>query len=363
MNSMPPRLASLSASFLLLVAASAAAQAEVIPRSLANVEGSSSSSIPFGLPVPSRLMCLFDRRTLSFGPCRQFTGIRLRPDHDPSSAVVAKAFVDISVRLSTTAAGVETASDEFDRNHGTDVAFVIQNRRFALPGSPMTASGPHPFVADFPFDRPWTFGLSPVFSGERPANLCIDIQTLRQSVGDWRLDIPVDCTSASTLFGSAGPFCLTTAGTGVSITASSNVTAGGDIVYTVSGMPASIPFAVNLSLLRQDPPISLSGASLPSPDCFINVLPFVTRAGLSGASGTGAVRFPVARNLDLVGQSLFSQAVVADGQANPLGIVTSLGIETGVCGPLAVARIFEIGDAGAVMGQVSFGTSFVAELR
>jgi hypothetical protein len=335
----------------------------VVPTALDGVEGDSGSLIPFGLGQPVRMQVLYGEAALPFGPGTTLSRIRLRPDFEAGVAVVGKPFLTVEVILSTTSVSPDAASLTFDDNHGTDRTVVIANGSFALPSLPAASTGPHPFAVDLPFDQPWTFGLTPVFGSERPRNLCVEIRVVQQPQGAFRLDSPLDCTSQLGTFGLRDPSCLTGAGTLLELASSNTVLAGGSVNYQITGTRPSAPVAVALTLEERSSPLDLGDPALPrsAPGCYLNVDPFLTGFAVANPAGAATVGFGLPRDLRLVGLDLHAQAICADLSANPLGIVTSGGVTTSVCGPYPVTRIFALGSATAPTGQQNFGTCFVAE--
>jgi hypothetical protein len=72
-----------------------------------------------------------------------------------------------------------------------------------------------------------------------------------------------------------------------------------------------------------------------------------------------SVSLPADRGL--VGASVYAQAVGYSQTANPMQIVTSIGQQSTVCGPLGVARIYNFGSITATSGQRSLGQGAVLE--
>jgi hypothetical protein len=71
-----------------------------------------------------------------------------------------------------------------------------------------------------------------------------------------------------------------------------------------------------------------------------------------------------------VGQTLYAQAIVLAPTANPLRIVTSLGLASTICGPLGVARVHAFYDGAATppptppaTGVVQVGVGLVFDVQ
>ncbi len=350
----------------------------VVPQSLAGVEATSATRIPFGLSSPVRMQNIYERDALPFSGVRSIHGIRLRVDGEKGS-MSAKQFVTVDILMSTSYVTATGASDFFAKNHGNDLMKVMRFERFALPAladlDPTLL--PRGFDIEFDFDKinghPGFYGLTPVREGrEAPSSLVVEIRVLEQPSGVYWMDSPFACSSPSQTSRDPADTCLTGAGLPLSIASSDDIRAGGSVTFTVSDMPPQVAFSVMLSHIDGGQiaglplPIDLGGPQpllgLPADGCFVYVNPVVTKAGVSGDSGVGGLSFLVPADLSLVGVQLYAQAVSVDMSANLIGLVTSNRVSAPICGPLSVARVVATGDAGAAEGTAILGAAMVMEI-
>lgn len=350
----------------------------VVPQSLAGVEASSSTRIPFGLSSPVRMQSIYERDTLPFSAVQSIHGIRLRVDGD-NGAMNAKQFVTVDIWMSTSYVTAPGTSEFFAQNHGNDLMKVLSFERFALPAlvdlDPTLL--PRGFDIEFDFDQsnghPGFYGLTPLREGrEVPSSLVVEIRVLEQPAGIYWMDTPFACSSPSQTFRDPADACFTGAGPLLSITSSDDIRAGGRVTYTVTDMPPDVAFTVMVSptdvgLVAGLPlPVHLGGVDpllgLPADGCFVYVNPLISKTGVSADSGVGSVSFSVPTDLGLVGIELYAQAVAVDISANLLGLVTSNRVSAPICGPLPVARVVATGDPGAASGTATLGAAMVMEI-
>jgi hypothetical protein len=371
-------------SVALLLAAAAPAQGNpLVPATMAGLEGGSSSSIPFGTNQAVRLQCIYDAEELPWSGPRVINAIALRADNtDPGITTFAlKQFVVMTLLMSTTSVRAQDASTVFADNWGEDATTVIANGRIVLPAQAAT-SGVRPCDILLTFDRPWVFGSTPVRTGwPEPKNLLIELAIQLQPAGAYRLDNLGDCAAQNTTFGTRGPLCRTSRNAQLDLTAEPSLLAGGSFSWTITGMPTSAPFSLMLNVTSQG---SLFGQPLPfalfdplnptgpvpgtpfqfgAPDCWVNVQLGHSIIGTADSSGVGRAIAALPAGRHFVGLSLFTQALVFDLSANPLLLVTSLGLRSTVCGPLGVARIYHVGNAAATAGQRALGQGAIFDVR
>jgi hypothetical protein len=338
-----------------------------VPRTLATVEGGSSTAVPFGLSQPVRVMCLYDREELPWTAPVVINSLHLRADNDvPGTTTFArKQYIVMDVRLATAARRSDAASTRFDDNLGLDAAFVLLDSRLVLPAQPPLLAAPRACDVQIPMSQPFFFDLSPVRGPRPPApGLAVDFRVYLQPVGDYRMDSPFVCTSTLTSFGNLGPACQTSRGLPLSITSNNSVRAGDRITYTVDNMPRDALFLVSLGATPATGsfygiPLPVPLAPLGAPDCWINTEWLLLAPALADQTGRGQVTYPIAPGRHLVGRSIHAQAMCQDVAANRFLHVTSLGVATSICGPLGITRISQLGDAQAPVGAVSYGSGFV----
>jgi hypothetical protein len=349
------------------------AQGLVVPGSLAEVEGSASTSIPFGLSGEARLQCIYDVDELSFTGPRMIQKLSLRADFSTRGGrdqYPVKQFLSLYLAMSTTDVRAWEASTTFADNHGSDFTRVIDDARISLPAQPPLPGGPRPFNIELPFDHPWFYGGTPIRdSGPAPSGLLFDMSITSQPSGPYRLDVPGTCSSLPTYFGELGAACVTSRNgrpLGIEATA---MLSGGSVTYTVSEMPSEAFFAVALALTDQEDwfgtpvPVDLTGYLQGAPGCWIHVPWQTVTLGQADQGGVGKVRVEIPLGRNYVGASLYAQAIARDLAANPLLHVTSQGLRTTVCGPMGVVRIYNAGEAWAESGQRSIGVAPVIEVR
>lgn len=340
------------------------AQNVTVPAMLAGVEGGGGTSIPFGSNQACRYQCIYDAEELPWQGPRVLTAILLRADNNtPNTVIPAKGYLDISLLVSTTDKTAATASAVFDENRGLDATWVIQNQLVQLPMQPALPAGPRPANIAFVFQVPWAYGLTPATSTmPAPRNLLIEFHIHSQPSGAYRLDNLSGCTSPQATFGSIGPACAVPGSPAVTLQGDPSMLAGTSYAWNVANAAPSLPFLVTLDLTNQgglfgnpawplpypmfdpanpaQPSPALAALGWPAPDCWLNVSPVATLAGVADATGAGSAASIVPAGRQLVGQTFYAQALAFAPTANPLRFITSLGRSSTVCGPLGVARIY-----------------------
>lgn len=366
-----------------------------VPAVMDGVEGGGGTNIPFGSNLACRYQCIYDAAELPWVGPRVLTGIALRPDFNGGNATPAKGYLDISVLMSTTSRNSATASAVFEDNRGSDATWVLQNQLIQLPAQPQLlppATGPRPANIAFAFQVPWAYGLTPVVTGQpAPENLLVEIWIHSQPSGAYRVDNLSSCTAPMTTFGLAGPACAHPGNAPVTLGGSTSLQAGSSYSWTVDDAPPSMPFLLALNLTNTGglfgnpawplpyPMFDPANPSLPSPalaplvwpapDCWLNIDPAVALGGLCDAAGHGVATGVLPPGRQFVGQTLHAQAIVLAPTANPLRIITSLGLGTTVCGPLGVARVYAFYNAAAIppapaptSGTLQYGVGLIFDV-
>lgn len=382
---------------LVALCAPAVAQSLTVPQSMNGVEGAGGSSIPFGTNTPGRLMCIYDPEELPWTGPRVITAIAFRADNPVpgTTSYAAIQYVTCSLIIGTTSRRAADASTTFDNNFdsiGSDATQVVTNLRLQLPAQPAT-NGVRAANIVIPFTLPFVYGSSPVHGQNPPsAGLIFDLLIVSQpgpaSGQQYRLDGIGSCSSSVQTFGQ-GLNCLANrnggaAGNLLDLEPGASMLAGAAYAYTLTGMPPNTPFLVNVSgrlqgtFFGQPVPFALFDPNNPNlpppntpllysaPDCWINLPLAVGLSGASDANGTGVVSINLPPGRNLLGQSLFAQAMVYDQTANPLQVVTSLGKSSTICGPLGVTRIYQsypLNGTPPTVGSVAVGACAIIEVQ
>jgi hypothetical protein len=367
----------------LALAASLAAQTHVVPRSMAGVEGVSSSILPFGVDGPVRFMCLYDPSEFNFRGPTFVQALAVRADHSttpPQDYMAAKQTLYMSLYLSTSTVSATQPRARFDDNHGIDVRATVGGGRIALPEQVRMPNGPRPFDVVFPFDRPTFYDLTPVREqGARPSTLVVDFRIDLMPAGDYWIDTPLLCSSSPTPFGNQGPRCVTSLSSpraGLTLTSNASIQAGGNLTWEVREVPREGAFGVILGTqpggVWQGIPLPFDMTSIGAPDCWLNTEIRQVFTGVSDTAGVGRITIPIPPGRHVVGSSLHAQATAFDLGANLLFFSMSRGLSSRVCGPLAVTRLWARGQMRPPpqspipppdTGTVTIGSAMVIELR
>jgi hypothetical protein len=368
-------------------------QSVVVPESMAGVEGGGGTSIPFGSNLPCRYQVVYDAIELPWSGPRILTGISLRPDQNlTATAIPAKGFLDVSVLMSTTARSSTTLSATFADNYGTDATWVMLNQPVQLPSQPASTPGPMPANIHFAFSVPWAYGFTPVGTDQPAENLLVEIWIHSQPSGAYRLDNLSSCIAPTATFGNQDPQCSPPNGVRVVLDADTTMLAGSTYGWQVTQAPANSAFLLGLNLTNTGglfgqamwplpyPMFDAANPSQPSPalaalgwgaaGCWLNIDPIVWLGGITDAAGSGSAIGFVPPGRDSVGDTYYAQALVLAPTANPLRLISSLGRESTVCGPLGVARNFAFYNPAATppqpvptAGSVQYGVGPVIEVQ
>jgi len=377
----------------LVLAAVAPGQNITVPAALHGVEGAAASNVPFGSSLACRMQCIYDAGELPWQGPRAIQGISLRADNGTpqaaGTAIAAKGFLDVSVFLSTTYRTSSTMSATFADNRGEDVTLVLSYQRIQLPAQPAVGVGPRPANIDLMFPAPWFYGLTPA-RPNRPApdNLLVEIWVHSQPAGSYRLDNLGGCIAVASDFGNQGPACTVPGATGMpTLSTAEAMLAGSNFTWTLTHGPANAPFVLALAASNlgglfgqaafplpypmfdpsnpSQPSAALAALRWPAPDCWFNIDPGPMVFGVCDATGLGNLITPLPAGRQNVGQTLFGQCIVLAQTANPLQLVTTLGRQSTICGPLGVARVhtFHSGTTPPISGTLLQGQAIVFEVR
>ena len=385
-------------SMFLTVAGSATAQAIVVPAVMNGVEGGGGSNIPFGSNLACRYQCIFDAQELPWSGPRLISGISIRADNGTpttaGAAIAAKGFVELSVLMSTTYKDASTMSATFRDNRGADATWVMLSERIMLPAQAVTATpGPRAANIDLDFTTPWFFGLTPGRPSQPPpGNLLVEIWITSQPTGVYRIDNLSGCQAQAADFGNQDPLCIVPGQTlPPTLTSSTSMLAGGSFGWTLSHAPANAPFLIMVNGTNQGglfgqatmplpyplfdplnpslPPAGLTALRWSAPDCWLNIDPIGSFVGVCDAMGTGTATavIPAGRH---VGTTVYGQAIALAPTANQLGVVTTRGRHSTVCGPLGVSRNYAFYNNTTVppptaptSGAVQYGVGLILEVR
>jgi hypothetical protein len=379
----------------------APSQNVTVPAVMNGVEGGSGSSVPFGSNLACRYQVIYDAAELPWSGPRLINGISIRADNGSplaaGAAMAAKGFIDYQLRISTTYVNSSTASGTFDDNLGEDVTWVIPGARIQLPAQPAVAVGPRAANIDLMFNTPWFYGLTPARHGQPPpANLLIELRVTAQPSGAYRVDNLGSCIAIASDFGNQGVACAVPVGMGSptppTLTTSASMQAGSNFVWTIDHAPANAPFllAVNSTnggglygqpsfplpypmfdpLNPSQPSLALQSLVWSAPDCWLNINPIATFFGICDATGHGTVGTILPAGRQNVGTTFFGQGIISAQTANALQVVTTLGRQSTICGPLGVTRIYGFYNPAGTpaqpmpsVGGVQYGQGFVIEVR
>jgi hypothetical protein len=369
------------------------AQNVTVPATLQGVEGSGSSGVPFTGNLACVYQCLYDAAELPWSGPRAISGIALRADNGTplaaGSAIAAKGYLDISVRMSTTYRTAATASAVFAENRGEDSTLVLSMARIQLPAQPAQGIGPRPANIDLLFAVPWFYGLTPARPSQPPPDsLLVEILIHSQPTGSYRLDNLGGCTAPAADFGNQGPLCTVPGAAGQpTLGTDTAMLAGQPFTWTIGNAPANAPYVLFGALTSQgvlygnpafglpypmfdpanpaQPSAAFAALRYSAPDCWFNLDPATTIFGLCDAAGQGTLTVAMPSGRANVGLTLFGQALLLAPTANALQMVTTKGRQSTICGPLGVARIhaFHSSTTPPTSGTVALGQAAIFEVR
>jgi hypothetical protein len=379
---------------VVFLATLAAAQNVTVPASLDGIEGGGGTNIPFGGNQACRYQVLYDAQELPWTGPRVVTGISLRADNSPAGGTMpAKGFFELSVLLSTSHRNSATASGAFEENYGEDATWVISFQRVQFPAQGVVASGPRPANVDLVFAAPWVYGLTPVRQGNpAPSSLLVEIWIHSQPSGSYRVDNLSSCIAPTATFGNQGPLCVVPGSQPPTLTTDTSLQAGSTFSWYVDHGQANTPFLLAVNGTNQGSLLGLPNLTVPypmfdpanptlpapglpalrwpAPDCWLNIDPVTTFLGVCDGQGHGAVVTSIPPGRANVGVSLYGQGILLAPTANPLQLVTTLGRQSSVCGPLGVARVYAFYNGSLTptpppptSGTLQYGVGLVFEVR
>jgi hypothetical protein len=195
-----------------------------------------------------------------------------------------------------------------------------------------------------PFDTPFPF--------DAQKNLVLDFQVFANQNGNATFAYRLDAAQHRSPVRSFNQACPTSGNRFPAVVSNGSSTyVGGNWYLSLSNGPATAPMALLVGVQSYEPGIALD--VLGATGCQLSVDGLWSGAYATSASGAYSWTFPIPMNLDLFGGRLYSQAILQDVFANPLGWVTSTGDEITLGIRPRAARIHGAqGDAQATTGSI-----------
>jgi hypothetical protein len=348
----------------------------MLPASMAGVEGSAYSPLPFGVGSGVRYQILY--QGVHVGGKRSFTELAFRADFNGGKAIAGKQYVWINARLMNVPLRWDQLSTDFDENAKSNVNPQVMNGRLSLPALGAIANGPRPFDVVLKFDQPEVFAQD-----WSEGNILIDLFIQQQPSGAYPLDSCFVCESKRTQFGKLEPSCSVQHPSGplpLLIDAGRSTNLGRTMRFTGSNaLPdAALVFFVGSLVTGQ----SWAGHQLPftvhelfdparvnpdpAPGCYINTDWLFIIPRVANSSGTASTAVPIPTGERWLNLFLTCQAMTMDLRANPMGFVFSKAVQSNVCGPLPVSvafATFNDPNKPPSSGTVMQGEAPVIELR
>lgn len=349
-------------------AAASAAQAIVLPAHFATVEGTGSSTLPFGFAtLPVRYLQVHDGV-----PATTLTSLAFR--HDTSGAVRMPFQLTVDVYVSTAAGASMATTATFDANHGADKLHVVTNRTLTVPGND-PAQLPGAFLLDLSFDA----GVQFAFGG---GSLCWEVVVTANSATS---SMPFDSvltqgttpTSPGMLGTRTGLGCLATGRTQPMALSPANSPvdwAGGQATLVVNASQLQANGLVawasgsNLTSWAGVPlPLSLpTSLGAPSGECRLYTDPLVLTPAVASAFGGAQLQLVLPVSVALHGATVPTQLLGFDPAANALGITSSNVVVQQLCAPyatnLGVQRVYAVGGTPAI-GTVDANNPLIVRLQ
>lgn len=322
-----------------------------LPGSHATLEGSSSTNVPFGRSVPTRVQYVYDG-SLFAGPVT-ITEVAFRLD---GATGAAAKLVDCEMSMSTSPLSLPNLAVDFASNRGANATVVLARQLLTLPAQ-ASAAVPNAFLPPIPLTTPFSYD---------PAQgpLVLEIVVFGQPPGTYSLDVTYVCTSPIVEFGSAG--CLGSNGQAVRVeSVTTQVMWGRPWILRTHDAPAN---TISLLALGTTDAGIWEGYLLPyemgpigAPGCHLLVEALAIFPTMSGSDGSATFPLSIPNMPSLQGVWIYFQGGALDLQANPLGMVTSRAQRAQVCGWEPVARVWSNG-IGAAIGTREIGLSAVVRL-
>ncbi|MBL8736135.1 MAG: hypothetical protein JNL12_06885 [Planctomycetes bacterium] len=321
-----------------------------VPGSHAALEGSSSTNVPFGRSVPTRVQYVYDG-SLFAGPVT-ITEVAFRLDG--ASGAAAK-LVDCEMSMSTSPLSLLQLSVDFASNRGANATVVLARQLLTLPAQ-ASAAVPNAFLPPIPLTTPFSYD---------PAQgpLVLEVVVFGQPPGTYSLDVTYVCTSPMVEFGSSA--CIGSTGSAVRVESVTTQVMWGRpwILRTLDAPPNSVALLAfgttetgiwdGFLLPYEMSPIGAAGCHL-----LIDAPAILSTLSDSGGTATFPLALPSVPALQ--GLWIYYQGGALDLLANPLGLVTSRAHRAQVCGWEPVARVWSNGISAAI-GTREIGLSAVVQ--
>lgn len=340
-----------SAACLLLVHAAKAQAPLPLPASHAASEGTTSTNIPFGRSVPTRVQYVYDAMLFA-GPVT-ITAVQFRPD---GGFGVAAKTVDCELRMSTMPHPLVGLDVAFAQNRGADETVVLSRQLRNLPLQPAGGT-PSAFLPPLTLTTPFAYD---------PQNgaLVLEIIVYGQPPGAWSLDATYVCNSPEVLVGPQS--CSQSNGALLQVeSATTQVMWGRPWVARVTG---GAPGQLLLLALGTRETGTWAGMSLPqnlavagAPGCYVSIDAAVLDFAPAASDGSAAFPFVIPNDPRVLGLWLRFQGATFDAAANALGLVTSQARKVQVCGWEPVGRVWSSGIT-ASFGTREMGVAAVLQL-
>jgi len=336
--------------FLLPTAALLGQTLAVVPASHSPIDGSSSTNVPFGRSVPTRVQYVYDG-SLFAGP-GTITAVAFRLD---GGTTAASKVVDCEFSLSTAPASLVNLSVDFAQNRGTNATVVLPRQLLTLPAQSSGAT-PNPFLPAIPLTT--AFAYDPA-----QGPLVLEIVVFGQPPGAYSFDVTYVCTSAELAVGPAS--CIGSNGLPVTVLSTTP-----QVIWGRPWVPQlrdALPNTLAVLTLGTFDSAPWGGLLLPqdlqtlgAPGCYLSIDMAATFVGVTAADGTATFPFVVPNEPLLLGEWFRFQGGALDLQANTLGLVTSQARKVQVCGWEPVARLWSNG-ISATFGTREIGLSAVVQ--
>lgn len=321
-----------------------------VPASHAAIDGSSSTNVPFGRSVPTRVQYVYDG-SLFAGP-GTITAVAFRLD---GGTTAAAKVVDCELSLSTSPLSLINLSADFAQNRGGNATVVVPRQLLTLPAQALGAV-PNPFLAPIPLTTPFAYD---------PAQgpLVLEIVVFGQPPGTYTFDVTYVCTSPELPVGPAS--CVGSNGLQLAVASTTP-----QVIWGRPWVPQlrfALPTTLAVLSLGTFDSAPWGGLLLPqdlqvlgAPGCYLSIDMAATFLAVTGTDGSATFPFVVPNEPLLLGEWFRFQGGALDLQANVLGLVTSQAQKVQVCGWEPVARVWSNGITPTI-GTREIGLSAVVQ--
>jgi hypothetical protein len=300
-----------------------AQQTTVVPRGMADIEGSLVLTYPFGR-ADGAIQVLADADQVTLGQ-GLLTGIAFRQSQVTATQTYAAYSKNYRVTVYTVATTAATMVADLAVNVGSATGTVVFQGQLNVPAVAPTVLQPAPFALQIPFSPPY------VFDGSQ-GNLLLLVETADTAAvpsGSYRLDAEVFRTAnIEGLVAAIDPAGCVVQGSSLTLAATaSTAIVGGGLTTNLTASSAAFPAALlGLSLVRQDTDLSVFGMT----GCTSYIGGFAFQVVLGGPAYP-TVTWNVPPRPALEGLPLFTQAlgIAASGQLPDSAVSNALAIRIG----------------------------------